>query len=84
MTLGIGSGSGPRSSLTITHLKLPPSRPPSFPVTIRLGFSKMAVPVSVDVVLPLLSTCVTVKVIPVGLNLPSTNASVVASLHHVQ
>ena len=53
-------------------------------MTIRFGFSNMAVPVSVWVVLPLLSTCVTVKVIPVAPNLPSTNASVVASLHQVQ
>ena len=82
--MGIGSGSGPRSSLTITHLKFPPSRPPSLPVTIKLGFSKTAVPVSVWVVLPLLSTCVTVKLMPAGPNLPSTNASVVASLHQVQ
>src|SRR3990170_8445387 len=75
-----GSGSGPRGSLIRTRSKVPPPGAPLVPVTIRRPLLNVATHLSVYAVLPSALTWVTSNLMPSGPNVPSTNASVVASV----
>ena len=67
-----------------TRSNLPPPGAPLVPVTVRRPWLNFAIALSLYAVPPLAFTWVTSNLIPAGPNVPSTNASVVASAHEVQ